>query len=89
MVFARAAERKKPGRKLAIEPDSQLSVPAFGRWGLMDPGYPRLERFVALLSDRDADHAAQPMRARATAPSRATLPTAASSLERNNRRPFC
>jgi hypothetical protein len=42
---------------LLFEPDPHLSIPAFGSRGLIDPGYPRLERLIAFLGDRDADYA--------------------------------
>ena len=58
ITFAGAAVREKPVEKLAIEPNPHPSVPALGRRGLIDPGYPRLEGFVGLLGDREAYHAA-------------------------------
>jgi hypothetical protein len=61
--FARFAERPEPVDEPRIEPDLNLSVWAFGRRSLVDPGRVRLKGLVSLLGDRDADHAASLSRA--------------------------
>jgi hypothetical protein len=59
-----------PPRAGRVSGRATPSAESFRRRGLIDPGYCRLEGFVGLLGDRDADHAAQPMQPRAT-PNRA------------------
>jgi hypothetical protein len=53
-----AAESEKSVEKLALDRNPNLSVPPFGHRDLIDPRHPRLEGFLGLLSDRDADHPA-------------------------------
>jgi hypothetical protein len=62
--FARFAERTEPVDERRIEPDLNLSVWAFGRRRLVDPGRVRLEGLIGLLGDRYADHAASLSRRR-------------------------
>ena len=51
------AGRQKLVEERPIDPDPQLTVPASGRLVLIDLGILRLEGFVRLIGDRDADHA--------------------------------
>ena len=73
--FARFAERPELVDERRIEPDLNLSVWAFGRWSLIDPGRVRLEGFIGFLGDRDADHAGSLSRRRpARQAARAAVP---------------